>query len=193
MGRAVAKIPDAVAANEGVHEAELTSAIERLEELAEQFVFDPAEMIAKGRDHMVDLFKTRPKPWSQLSNGEQRDVAAGIENVVRGMVSQMIQAVALAGRPGIRAKFEGYADKSGDVKGSLKFFSVSDDDVLSLHRASGKVVLMVTADADEFDTPREADTDPDQPEMFAGPVEFPDDNSDLADTGDATELQTADD
>lgn len=174
-----------IEANAGAHEEQINAAIENISALEQEFNFDLDTLIGDARDHMLELYKRRPKPWTEHSSGEQRDIAAGIEQVIRAMAVDIITVLAQEGRPAIRAKLEGYSDKAGEIKGTLKFLEVKDEQILELHKASGKIVLMVTADSSTYDRPTEAAIMPDQNDMFeSGPLDdpqrHPEDNSDLA-------------
>ncbi len=121
-------------------------------------------LVGDVRDALIEIVKHRPKPWDQMLAGEQRDVAHALEFAAKEIVRKAVIAIAAAGRPSIQAVFKGYADKGGELSGTVKFLTVTDDDVLALHRASGQQILMVVADATRFTGQRrEADVDQDEP------------------------------
>lgn len=120
------------------------------------------------RDTMLDLFKTRNKTWSQLSEAEQQDIGRALEYAARELVRGVVDTIRSDGHDApVRAILEGYADK-GDVKATLKIKTMGDEDadrtILALHKARGKMVLITVASADDYLGERSAmATDPDQP------------------------------
>ncbi len=144
---------------DGINTDAMEAAAERAELIASTLVGDM-------RDAMMEVFKHRPKPWSQMLAGEQKDVATALEYAAKRIVNSAVLALAAEDRPSIQAVFKGYADKAGELTGTVKFLNVQDDDVLALHRASGKTILLVVADSQAFTGQRrEADVDADQPDL----------------------------
>jgi hypothetical protein len=144
---------------DGVNTDALEAAAERAELIA-------ASLVGDMRDAMMEVFKHRPKPWSQMLAGEQKDVATALEYAAKIVVNKAVLALAAEDRPSIKAVFKGYADKAGELTGTIKFVDVQDDDVLALHRASGKTILLVVADSQAFTGQRrEADVQEDQTGM----------------------------
>lgn len=144
---------------DGINTDALEAAAERAELIAGTLVGDM-------RDAMMEVFKHRPKPWSQMLAGEQKDVATALEYAAKRIVNKAVLALAAEDRPSIQAVFKGYADKAGELTGTVKFLNVQDDDVLALHRASGKTILLVVADSQGFTGQRrEAEVDADQPDL----------------------------
>lgn len=137
-----------------------------MERAADDVEIGLGSMVGDLRDGMIEVFKHRPRPWSQLSAAEQKDVAVALEYAAKVMVRKAVVAIAADGRSSVRAKFEGFSDKGGDVKGSLKFFDVDEKAVLVLHRASGQEVLLITADSTAYTGERrEAPIQRDDPEL----------------------------
>lgn len=144
---------------DGIRTDAMEAAAERAELIAGTLVGDM-------RDAMMEVFKHRPKPWSQMLAGEQKDVATALEYAAKRIVNSAVLALAAEDRPSIQAVFKGYADKAGELTGTVKFLNVQDDDVLALHRASGKTILLVVADSQAFTGQRrEAGVDADQPDL----------------------------
>lgn len=146
---------------EGVNTSAMEASAEQAELLAGSLVGDM-------RDAMMEVFKHRPKPWSQMLAGEQRDVATALEYACKRIVNKAVLVLAAEERPSIQAVFKGYADKAGELTGTVKFLDVQDEDVLALHRASGKTILLVVADSQAFTGQRR---DPDVAED-QGDLEF---------------------
>jgi hypothetical protein len=143
----------------GINTDALEAAAERAEVIA-------ASLVGDIRDTMMEVFKHRPKAWSQMLAGEQKDVATALEYAAKVIVNKAVLALAAEDRPSIKAVFKGYADKAGELTGTVKFVDVQDADVLALHRASGKTILLVVADSQAFSGQRrEADVDADQKDM----------------------------
>lgn len=137
-----------------------------MEAAAEQAELIAASLVGDMRDAMMEVFKHRPKPWSQMLAGEQADVAKALEYAAKKVVNKAVLALAAEDRPSIQAVFKGYADKAGELTGTVKFLNVQDEDVLALHRASGKTILLVVADSQAFSGQRrDAELDADQPDL----------------------------
>lgn len=140
-----------------------TSAMEAAAERAELLA---RTLVGDMRDAMMEVFKHRPKPWSQMLAGEQRDVATAMEYAAKRIIDKAVLALAAEDRPSIQAVFKGYADKTGELTGTVKFLNVQDEDVLALHRASGKTILLVVADGQAFSGQRrEAEVEADEPAL----------------------------
>lgn len=144
---------------DGINTDAMEAAAERAELIAGTLVGDM-------RDAMMEVFKHRPKPWSQMLAGEQKDVATALEYAAKRIVNSAVLALAAEDRLSIKAVFKGYADKAGELTGTVKFLEVQDADVLALHRASGKTILLVVADSQAFSGQRrDADVQDDQADM----------------------------
>lgn len=167
---------------------ELDTRIRHLETIGEGIQIDIGTLVGDVRDGLLEVFKHRPKPWSHHSPDEQRDVATALEYVATEVVRRAVQLIAADDRPSIKAKLVSYQDKGGDVTGSLKFFEVDDAGALALRHASGKEVLLITADSTSYSGQRRNAIPPDQQglpfEAGSDVVEHPDDDSDLARAGD---------
>jgi hypothetical protein len=112
------------------------------------------------RDAMLSWFKATPKPWSQMSEGEQRDFADTADRTARSMVKQACQIIAANERPCIVASLVEYKEKEG-VEAKLKLASTGAN-VAALHEACGREVLIVTSGYDEVSgeaAPAEIDAD----------------------------------
>ena len=141
-------------------------ATDAMEAAAERADLIAATLVGDLRDSMMEVFKHRPKPWSQMLAGEQKDVATALEYAAKKIVNKAVLALAAEDRPSIKAVFKGYADKVGELTGTVKFLEVQDADVLALHRASGKTILLVVADSQAFSGQRrDADVQDDQADM----------------------------
>lgn len=164
----------------GEHEEEISLATARLESIVDDSEFDTATLVGDLRDCMIDIIKSRPKPWSQLSNAEQHDVARAVEYAAKVMVGRAVDLIVANSKDDpIKAILEGYAEKDG-IKATLKIKTMSEEDALAavagLHKARGGMVLISKASVDDYSGERrEVTTDPDQPDLT-----FEGDDSDLA-------------
>jgi hypothetical protein len=116
------------------------------------------------RDAMLTWFKATPKPWSQLSEKEQRDLADAADRCARSIVKQACQHIAANERPVIVAQLVQYKEKDG-VEAQLKLPSKGEV-VAALHEACGREVLLVTSGYEEFSgEAAPAEIDADQPKF----------------------------
>lgn len=161
----------------GEREAEISTAIERL--ASKEFEAAIETLVGDTRDHIIDLYKSRPKPWGQMSNDEQQTLARAAEYQAGLIVKKIAEAIAeaKAGENPVRAILEGYSEKDGNLKATLKIRTIDEDDaakaVVSLHKAVGKMVLVSNASAEDYKGQRgDVDTDADQPNLeFADAAE----------------------
>lgn len=173
----------------GAREEEVLASTAALDAKAEEEFLsgEGGQIVADTTARLLDLFKHRPKPWSELSQTEQRDLAAALESNAKEIVRQIAEAVARDGREPIRAILESYAEKDG-IRVTLKVKPFDEDEALAavvgLHKAQGKNVLITVASADDYhEAPARDESEPDQPALGfeAGSDEHPADDSDLAD------------
>lgn len=161
-------------------EGDHTSAIDRMENIADELDISTDEMVFDVRDFLLDTIKARPKPWSGTSQAEQRDVAAACEHAAKELVRKVVEAVASNGVQSIRVLLT-KVNMGTDIviSGKVKTFGEEEEDraVLQLHRAIGKHVMLTRASADDYaGEGREAETDPDEPDFgFEGEDDGEDD------------------
>ena len=153
----------------GKHEAEHNAAIERLIQIANDAEFDSGTLLGDIRDTMLQLYKDRPKPWSQLSNQEQRDVARNLDMVAKEIIRKVVLIVAEGEQESIHATLESYSEKDG-FKISLKALATKET-AIALFEATGSPVIVQRADYRQYHGQRkDAETMPDQPDLgFADP------------------------
>lgn len=169
LGEAVAKKGSAGAAtNEKDHEA----AVGGMYNITEQLEIGTDEMVFDVRDFLLDQIKQRPKPWSATSQAEQRDVAGACEHAAKEVVRQIVEAVAANGADPIRVLLTKVNAGGDDIvlTGKVKFLDADeaerDKAILALHHGIGKFVMLTRASADDYTGGgREADTDPDEPDL----------------------------
>lgn len=137
--------------NPATNEADHNAAVERIEQLAQSVQFNDSTRIGRTLiDSMIDILRHRHKPWPAMTEIEKRDVQTAIDYAVKVELRAIVLALASEGKPSITAKLEKYADKAGEIVATLKIVGANDQTVLTLHRASGKVVMIVAADGDSL-------------------------------------------
>jgi hypothetical protein len=172
----------------GQREEEVSQAVQDLEAHADALDLgeEATRVVANTTEWLVELFKRRPKPWTELSQAEQRDVQAALEHNAKELVRHVVEAVAREGRTAVRCLMVGFTDKGEDIAVTLKVKSLGKEEteqaVLGLHRARGKHVLLTVASADDFaGAPASDSSEPDQPDLgFEAGSDHPSDDSDLA-------------
>jgi hypothetical protein len=177
-----AEIPEAPTA--------IDHAVDRLTNLAMDAHFETGSLVGDVRDTLLDLYRANPKPWSQLLEADQRNIASALEHVAQVMVRKIVLIVAeddAAGRT-VHAKLESYAEKGGF---RIALTASSDSETaLALHEAVGHEVILKRADMNHYNGQRgDPPINPDQPDLlFEGeegerPAAPPIDDSDLAGAG----------
>lgn len=137
------------------------------EEDGEDYIVELAADTLRGdvRDSILDWMKATPKPWSQMGEQEQRDLAAAANRYAGQLVREVCKLVAANERPSIVATLVEYKEKDG-VEAKLKLPSKGEV-VAALHEACGREVLVVTSGAEEFmGQASDAKIDADQPDML---------------------------
>lgn len=119
------------------------------------------------RDALLTWFKATQKPWAQMGEREQRDLADSADRCARSLVKQTAQIIAAGERPCIVAQLVEYKEKDG-VEAKLKLPSRGEV-VASLHEACGREVLIVTSGEEGFQgEAAPAEITKDQPELGIG-------------------------
>lgn len=166
------------------HTTQFDRRVERLTEIALEAEFTGGTLVGDIRDALLDQYKNRPKPWSQLSADEMRDVNKGLETVAKTLIRKIVLIVAEEDDVSVPATLKGYSVK-GDAF-QLKIEASGDEDVaLELFRMDGHDVVILRADAKRFHGQRkDAEVIEDQASLaFADDKakdDHPDDDSDLA-------------
>jgi hypothetical protein len=191
IGGAAAGTAEATGANDSDggedHITAFDRQMERLVGIAENAEFESGTLVGDIRDSLLDLFRTRPKVWSAMSEAEQRDVAKALENAAKLFVRKVVRVVAEEDLVSVSATLKGYSAK-GDVFKLNAEARGDEDTALDLFRMDGHDVVIMSADAQRFVGQRkDAEVQPDQPALTLEPpqagAEHPEDNSDLADAG----------
>ena len=119
------------------------------------------------RDALLGWIKATPKPWSQLGELEQRNLAEAADAAARQLVRQACRHIAASERPCIVAQLVEYKEKDG-VEAKLKLPSKGEV-VAALHESCGREVLIVCSGEEEFQgESAPAEIDADQPDLGIG-------------------------
>ena len=147
-----------------------TQALDRLVAIAEEAEFDGVELVGDIRDTFLDIVKNRPKPWSQMSQIEQRDLVKAAQTMARTFVRKVVLVVAQEDKITVDGTLKGYTGKGGLF--TLKIEARGDQETaLELFKMDGHSVVITSADAAPFNGQKsDVETDPDQPEIpFSDP------------------------
>lgn len=143
---------------------------------------DIGDLAGSLRDSMLELFRHRPKPWSAMTEAEQRDVAFAVERSVQSTVRAACVLLAAEDRPHIMARLEKFTAKGGKYQAAL-VSQGGPELAADLARLDGHVVLIISADGERYANPDgDAAVQPDEP-----PLEF-DAEQPVADEDEAEEL-----
>jgi hypothetical protein len=123
-------------------------------------------IVSDLRDIILTMLKERPKPWDQMLEDEQRDIAAGVTNSAHDIVAAIVQLVASRDQHVIPARLEKFTGKGVEYQATLK--AVGGPEIATdLAKLAGKAVLLVDADASAvYGVERPAEIDADAPELF---------------------------
>ena len=112
------------------------------------FVVNSDTLFGDLRDAILDRLKHMPKPWTVMTESEQRDMIYGVEQVARHLVHEAVQIIAASGRPAIEARLEQCAVKD-DIKIVIRanrHHGLREQ----LLDSVGKPVLIVVADEEAY-------------------------------------------
>lgn len=129
------------------------------------------------RDAMLMRFRNAKRPWSALTEEEQRDLANGMEMAARETVRQAVRLLTSWEWPRAVVKLEELKIVGGDkaqIVGKIAAVNVEENrNVLGDH--AGTTMMLLAVDSETFMGARgPAEVDPDQPELPGG-VKAPDD------------------
>lgn len=162
--------------------------VERLMSIAEQAEFESGTLVGDIRDTMLDVFKNRPKPWSQLSEAEQRDLAKALDNVAKTFIRKVVRVVAEEDLFSIDGVIKGYSGKGGAFKVNIEARG-DEQTATELFKMDGHDVVIMSADASRFTgQKKDAEVQPDQPAFgFADPPAGAEGDEDLVEAAEAGE------
>jgi len=167
--KAKVEIPEegGIAGDAADHIDEFTKLLERLESLALNAEFTSGTLVGDIRDVLIDTFKNRPKPWSQLSEGEQRDLAKALENVAKTVIKKTVLVVAEQDEISVTATVKGYSAKGGVFKINAEARG-DEDTAQQLFGMDGHDVVIMSADSQRFTGQRkDPEVQPDQAALFS--------------------------
>lgn len=148
----------------------MPDSISTAEELSEvekrvEFVMSSDTLMGDIRDVMLDRLKAMPKPWTVMSENEQRDLIWGVSSAAENLIRQAALLIAANGYPTIQGQVEQSTIKD-DIKTIVRV-AKSHPDRLSLMDAAGHSCILVIADVAQFMGERApAKPDPEQPDMI---------------------------
>jgi hypothetical protein len=122
-------------------------------------------MLGDLRDCILDTFKHERdiKPWKEMSEEEQRNLAARIETRCRFAIAEAVRMIAANGFHTIKGELEKVTIK--DSYQCVINVSKHIEQRHALADAAGNAVLITVADVEQFMGADEADIDPDQPDL----------------------------
>lgn len=144
---------------------ELHSAHEMITDEEQSLAADT--LVGDLRDAILDRLRNMQKPWPQCSESEQRDIADHAQSVAENLTKRAVQIMAAKGRMTIAADLVQYTQKKGIIEAKIKTKATSDT-ARSFFESEGMTVLLVAADASEFEGERNPpDIDEDQGDLEA--------------------------
>lgn len=132
------------------------------EDIAEKEVTLASDtLVGDLRDAMLGRIRSMKKPWEQMSESEQRDCVEQFTNAAKHLTTRAVKLIAANGRQTITAQVEKVEIKDG-LKTVLKC-AKQEEIMLMLGNAQGHTVLIIAADAAEYEGEREpVKIEPDQ-------------------------------
>ncbi len=113
---------------------------------------------------VIEELKAAPDVWQKLSESKQDAVIGRVHQRVREAVRQAVELIAANGRTAIPANLEQVTVK--DTYKAVLTLSKTDPNRHELVDATGRAVVIVIADAEEFSGGAgEVKPDPDQPDL----------------------------
>lgn len=173
------KVDEGQAQNQGGGwdvEGDAVMAVDRMARLVDDLVLGKSQLVYDVRDFMVDVIKSRPKPWSGTPAAEQKDVYAACEHNARELIRRVVEIVASEGLEPVRVLLTKVnLGEKITITGEVKTFGDEDADkaVMTLHHARGKHVMLTVATVEDYaQNHRSEDVDQDEPDFsFEGESE----------------------
>jgi hypothetical protein len=134
------------------------------EALASDRELDPRQLVGDIRDTILDFMRHKPKPYDQLPENEQRDLAWDIESGVGILVRRAVALIAAEDRPSVPATLKQVTGKNGSYKVSLEAVGTPEM-AAALARLDGHEVLIISSDSEPYAGRAPAATRPDQMPM----------------------------
>ncbi len=149
-------------------EAAHSVAVDRIEGIVDEVMLNSKELVFDIRDTLLEIIKTRPKPWSGTSQQEQRDIAAALEISSKELVRKVVEQIASNGTASVRVLLTKFNMSGSDmvITGKVKTYDDAEKDrvTLTLMHSLNKHVMLTRASAEDYvQGEREAETDEDEP------------------------------
>jgi hypothetical protein len=123
------------------------------------------------RDFTLDLLRTLPKTWAQMSEGEQRERAAAISAACKKVVRDAVAIIETDQRVTIECLLEEVGFKPKGIVARLSLDYAEPATRHALVDARGKAILLVVADAGQYLGQRApAAIDKQQPDLPLSPA-----------------------
>lgn len=147
--------------------------LEKLQQIVLDAEFDTGSLLGGVRDTLLEIFKHRPKAWSQMSEAEHRDLGKALENAAQALIRRVVLVVTEEDEIAVTGTLKGYSAKGGDFQ--LKVEAQGDDETaLQLFKMDGHSVVIISADASKFlGKNGEAEVIPDQAALAFSDSEEP--------------------
>lgn len=139
---------------------------EGIEFAAEDFEPDTATIVQELRDFQLQTIKDLGELWHKMPQEQQADMAAAIGNASKDLVRKIVEAIAARGQSPVRVLLKKIT--AGDkiqITGEVQTFGDenADRNVLLLHHAIGKHVMLTRATVEDYDQGGDPETDADEP------------------------------
>lgn len=121
-------------------------------------------MLANLRDCLLDIYKHgQPKPWQEMTEEEQRELADRIQNSCRYAIVQAVSIIAAGGFETVSGELEKVTIK--DTYQCVINISKHTEARHAIADATGSVIKMIVANTDQYMGGDAPVIDPDQPEL----------------------------
>lgn len=131
-----------------------------------KFDLDEATLSGDVRDALLGRIRTLQKPWQAMTESEQREVNAGVDQAARELVRLVVQVVQQHEHPVVHVEVGAVKiDKGVEVKLSA---SSTVENITALAEHGKRAAVLVLADPDQFIGERApAEVTPDQADLIA--------------------------
>lgn len=131
------------------HTEQFSRALTDIEKTVLSAEFSGNSLLGTFVNVLVGMFKSRPKQWSQMSEGEQRDLKKQLEGHGKDLIRRIVRVVSEGEEISVAGKLESYTHKgSFDLK--ISALGDDEDSALQLFRMQGHEVLIVSADSKRY-------------------------------------------
>lgn len=116
------------------------------------------------RDHMLEIYKHRPKSWQEMTEAQQRDMVNQIEDLVGHAIDKVVRIIASDGRPVSLVKIKQFTRKDG-IQVQLEMSSHDKRRLEVMDSVGLDALLIVTKNENYHGETSPAQIDPDQPDI----------------------------